>query len=65
MATFTDPMRAIEEAEFVANKTMQRMYVAEMKSGDVAVFTLREWHANIRDILMVLETVVPATHSIF
>jgi len=64
MSYFTDPMAAIEEAEFLANESKKRMYVVEVAPNCIAVLNAEE-AAEVDGL--VLETVVPVVkkHDIF
>ena len=64
MTYFTDPMAAVEEAEFLANKNKKRMYVIEVEPNCIAVLNAEE-AAEVDGL--VLETIIPVIkkHDIF
>ena len=63
MSHFTDPMAALEEAEFLAKADQVRMYVVETAPNRVEVMTAEEAY-TVDGI--VLETIVPTGgHDIF
>lgn len=63
MSYFTDPMAAIEEAEFLANSQKCRMYVVETEPNRIEVMTAEE--AYTADGI-VLETILPSQeHDIY
>ena len=63
MSHFTDPMAALEEAEFVAKEDQVRMYVVETAPNRIEVMTAEEAY-TVDGI--VLETIVPTGgHDIF
>ena len=59
MSYFTDPMAAIEEAEFIAREQKRTMYVVEIEPNHIEVMTSEEaYHADglvIEKISPVLE----------
>ncbi len=63
MSHFTDPMAALEEAEFLAKADQVRMYVVETAPNRIEVMTAEEAY-TVDGI--VLETIVPTGgHDIF
>ena len=63
MSYFTDPMAAIEEAEFLAKEDQVRMFVVETAPNHIEVMTAEEAYAADG---IVLETIVPkGGHDIF
>jgi hypothetical protein len=59
MSYFTDPMAAIEEAQFLANASQQKMFVVETEPNRIEVLTPEEaYHVDgliIEKIAPVLE----------
>lgn len=59
MSYFTDPMAAIEEAQFLANASQQKMFVVETEPNRIEVLTPEEaYHVDgliIEKISPVLE----------
>jgi hypothetical protein len=63
MSHFTDPMAALEEAEFLVKADQVRMYVVETAPNRIEVMTAEEAY-TVDGI--VLETIVPTGgHDIF
>jgi len=64
MSYFTDPMAAIEEAEFIAREQKRTMYVVEIEPNHIEVMTSEEaYHAYG----IVIENIVPfeENHNIY
>jgi len=64
MSYFTDPMAALEEAEFIARDQKRTMYVVEIEPNHIEVMTSEEaYHADG----IVLEKIVPfeKNHNIY
>jgi len=63
MSHFTDPVAALEEAEFLAKADQVRMYVVETAPNHIEIMTAEEAYTAGG---IVLETIVPTVgHDIF
>lgn len=63
MPCFTDPMAALEEAEFISREQKRIMYVVEIEPNHIEVMTSEEAHQADG---IVLEKIVPfEEHSIY